>query len=92
MKAFRRCSKLSETTSKTKLTISLETPSKSFAAWTFEDVCVGYSLSVTSEPEVQALKPFTDIQAMPLDTDFQKARQDRLIQEVESRVDVLTLF
>ncbi|KAF8944689.1 hypothetical protein BGZ47_003914 [Haplosporangium gracile] len=76
MKACGSCSKSSKTTSKTKLTISLEIPSKSFAAWTFEDVCDGYSLSITSESEVRTLKPFTDIQAMPLDTDSQKARQD----------------
>ncbi|KAF9537561.1 hypothetical protein EC957_007973 [Mortierella hygrophila] len=40
---LRKMLKIAKTTSKTKLAISLETPSKSFSAWTFKDVCEEYS-------------------------------------------------
>ncbi|KAG0222430.1 hypothetical protein BGW42_006607 [Actinomortierella wolfii] len=89
---LRRILRVARTTMKPRLTISLETPSKSFADWTFKEVCEEYNLSVASEPEVQALRPFTDIQSLPIDTDVQKATQELLIQEVEARVDVLSLF
>ncbi|KAG0280903.1 hypothetical protein BGZ95_008075 [Linnemannia exigua] len=81
---LRKILKFAKITSKTKLTISLETPRKSLAAWTFEDVCEEYDL-------LEGIKPFSDIQPMLLDTDFQMATQDLLIQEVEARTDVLPL-
>ena len=85
---LRKILKVAKTTSKARLTISLETPSKNFSAWTFKDVCDEYNLSGLSDPGVEVLPPFTDIQCSPLNS----AVQDRLISEVESRVDVLPLF
>ncbi|KAF9557892.1 hypothetical protein EC968_007406 [Mortierella alpina] len=85
---LRKILKVAKTTSKARLTISLETPSKNFSAWTFKDVCDEYNLSGLSDPGVEVLPPFTDIQSSSLNS----AVQDRLISEVESRVDVLPLF
>lgn len=44
----RKILKIAKTASRTKLKISLETPSKSFAVWTFKDVCEAHSLSEAS--------------------------------------------
>ncbi|KAF9922559.1 hypothetical protein BGZ67_010386 [Mortierella alpina] len=85
---LRKILRVVKTTSKARLTISLETPSKNFSAWTFKDVCDEYNLSGLSDPGVEVLPPFTNIQSSPLNS----AVQDRLISEVESRVDVLPLF
>ncbi|KAF9090644.1 hypothetical protein BGX29_011353 [Mortierella sp. GBA35] len=79
-------------TSKARLTISLETPSKNFSAWTFRDVCDEYDLSKSSDPGVEELPPFTDIQSTPLDSDLQKETLDLLIREIESKKGVLPLF
>ena len=88
---LRKILKIAKTASKTKLTISLETPSKSFGAWTFKDVCEEYGLSDASDPQLEALPPFDGIQSSLLKSDFEKATQDLLIKEIEARVDVLPL-
>ncbi|KAF8925304.1 hypothetical protein BGZ47_003379 [Haplosporangium gracile] len=88
---LRKILKITKKASKTKLTISLETPSKSFAAWTFKDVCEEYGLSVASDPELEALPLFTNVQSLSLESDFEKATQDHLIKDIEAKVDVLPL-
>ncbi|KAF9923540.1 hypothetical protein BGZ67_009769 [Mortierella alpina] len=85
---IRKTFKVAKTTSNARLTISLETPSKNFSAWTIKDVCDEYNFSGLSDPGFEVLPPFTDIQSSPLNS----AVQDQLISEVESRVDVLPLF
>ncbi|KAF9536462.1 hypothetical protein EC957_010882 [Mortierella hygrophila] len=89
---LRKILMISKATLKSKLTISLETPTKNFSAWTFKDVCDEYNLSASADPGFEVLPPFPDIQSILLDSDFEKATQDRLINEIESRVDVLNLF
>ncbi|KAI8598300.1 hypothetical protein EDD21DRAFT_191815 [Dissophora ornata] len=89
---LRKILKFAKVTSKTKLTISLETPTKKFSAWTFKDVCAEYYLSDAFDPGFEAISPFTDIQAATLDTEFQTKICDGLIAEVDSRVHVLKLF
>lgn len=77
---LRKILRIAKTISKSKLTISLETPRKSFTACMFKDVCGEYYLSVASNP-----------QSFPLETDFQLTTQDRLIKDIEAKVDVLSL-
>ncbi|KAK3807519.1 MAG: hypothetical protein JOS17DRAFT_571152 [Linnemannia elongata] len=89
---LRKLLNIAKVTSKTKLTISLETPTKSFSAWTFKDVCDEYDLSASSDPGIEVIPPFSDIQSMPLHSDVQIKTQDQLIYEIESRVAVLNLF
>ncbi|KAF9901744.1 hypothetical protein EC991_005753 [Linnemannia zychae] len=89
---LRKILQVVKSTSKSKLTISLETPIKDFSAWKFKDVCEDYNLSESSDPGVEVLPPFSDIQSMTLDSDFQSTTQDQLIYEIESRLDVLNLF
>ncbi|KAK3813832.1 MAG: hypothetical protein JOS17DRAFT_821213 [Linnemannia elongata] len=62
---LRKILKVAKTTSKARLTISLETPSKTFSAWTFKDVCDEYNFSGLSDPGAEVLPPFTDIQSSP---------------------------
>ncbi|KAK3845747.1 MAG: hypothetical protein J3R72DRAFT_435542 [Linnemannia gamsii] len=88
---LRRILRVARTTIRPRLTISLETPSKSFGAWTFKDVCEEYNLSMASEPELEALKPFTDVKSASLRSAFQRATRDLLIKEIEARVDALPL-
>ncbi|KAG0262392.1 hypothetical protein BG011_010189 [Mortierella polycephala] len=78
--------KAAKTASKTKLMISLETPTKNFSAWTFKDVCAEYDLSDSSNPGLGVISPFIEIQAATLDDDFQKKICDQLITKVESRM------
>ncbi|KAG0027221.1 hypothetical protein BGZ81_005785 [Podila clonocystis] len=89
---LRKILKITKTTSKTKLVISLETPTKNFSAWTFRDVCAEYNLSPTTDPGLNVIPPFADIEAAPLDSDFEKKMQNQLIDEVETFVDVLSLL
>ncbi|KAF8936567.1 hypothetical protein BGZ47_009441 [Haplosporangium gracile] len=88
---LRRILRVTRTTVKPRWIISLETPSKSFGNWTFKEVCEEYNLSVASEPELAALKPFTGIQSAPLETDVEKATLDLLIKEIEARAESLPL-
>ncbi|KAF9285636.1 hypothetical protein BGZ68_003681 [Mortierella alpina] len=75
--------KVAKTTSKARLTISLETPSKNFSAWTFKDVCDEYNLAPGStDPDLGDLSPFTDIQAAALDSE---AHQHALKGKRQSR-------
>ncbi|KAF9974932.1 hypothetical protein BGZ75_000672, partial [Mortierella antarctica] len=90
---LRKILRVVKTTSKARLTISLETPSKNFSAWTFKDVCDEYNLAPGStDPGLGDLLPFTDIQAATLDSDFEGSISNQLINEVESRTRVLNLF
>ncbi|KAG0306034.1 hypothetical protein BGZ97_000899 [Linnemannia gamsii] len=75
----------------TMLVISLETPAKNFSAWTLKDVCAEYNLSPTTDPGLNVIPPFTNIEAAPLDSDFQKM-QNQLIDEFGTFVDVLSLL
>ncbi|KAF9556637.1 hypothetical protein EC968_008102 [Mortierella alpina] len=78
---------------KTRITISLETPSKNFSARTFKDVCDEYNLAPGStDPGLGDLLPFTDIQAATLDSEFEGSISNHLINEVESRTRILNLF
>lgn len=79
-------------TSKTTLTVSLDTPSKNFSAWTFKDVCDEYNLSESFDPYVGNIPPFTDIEAAALDSDLEKKMLAQLIEEIESKVEVLNLI
>ncbi|KAF9276056.1 hypothetical protein BGZ68_010294 [Mortierella alpina] len=90
---LRKILRVVKTTSKARLTISLETPSKNFSAWTFKDVCDEYNLAPGStDPGLGDLLPFTDIQAATLDSEFEGSISNQLINEVESRTRVLNLF
>jgi hypothetical protein len=89
---LRKILKIAKTTSKTKLTISLETPTKNFSAWTFKDVCEEYNLSEAYDPGLAVIPPFTDIKAAALDSDFEKRMLVQLKDEVETYVDVLNLI
>ncbi|KAF8938614.1 hypothetical protein EDD21DRAFT_411474 [Dissophora ornata] len=89
---LRKVLKIAKTTSKTKLTISLETPTKNFSAWTFKDVCTEYDLSLATDPGLDVIPRFTDIKAAPLNSDLEKKMLDQLINEVESMVHVLNLI
>ncbi|KAG0247140.1 hypothetical protein BG011_001958, partial [Mortierella polycephala] len=89
---LRKILRIAKTQSRKQLTIALETQTKTFSAWTFKDACAEYNLSETNDAGVEVLPPFTDIQAAPLDSDFRKKILDRLINEVESRVNVLKLL
>ncbi|KAI8606064.1 hypothetical protein EDD21DRAFT_349408 [Dissophora ornata] len=82
---LRKLLKITKITSKTKLTISLGTPTKTFSAWTFKDVCAEYDLTDATDPCIEDLPPFMDIQAATLDTEFQRNMCDELICEVEKR-------
>ena len=84
--------KIAKTTSKTKLVISLETPTKNFSAWTFKDVCSEYNLSPSTDPGLIVIPVFTGIEAAPLNSDFEKKMQNQLIDDVETFVDVLSLL
>ncbi|KAG0330642.1 hypothetical protein BG000_011618 [Podila horticola] len=89
---LRKILKIAKTNSKTRLTISLETPTKTFSLWTFKDVISEYNLSESTDVGVEVLPPFTDIQAAPLDSPLEKRVLDQLIDEIRSRVDVLKLL
>ncbi|KAG0204261.1 hypothetical protein BGX31_003187 [Mortierella sp. GBA43] len=80
-----------KSTSKSKLTISLESPSKNFSAWTFKDVCTEYSLSDAVEPSIAVIPRFTEIQAAPLDSKLHIDTLDQLMKEVELRNRALQL-
>ncbi|KAG0206747.1 hypothetical protein BGX33_007238 [Mortierella sp. NVP41] len=91
-KHLRLLLKIAKASSKTQWTVSFETPSKSFSAWTWKDVCDEYYLSeFTSDPGLEVLEPFTDIQSTPVDSDFEKTVQGQLVDEIEVRVEVLRL-
>ncbi|KAF9132079.1 hypothetical protein BGX30_012789 [Mortierella sp. GBA39] len=75
-----------------RLTISQETSSKSFATWTFKDVCEEYDHSVAPEPELDVLTLFSGIQSSPLETNFQMGTQDHLIKDIEAKMDVLEMI
>ncbi|KAF9947660.1 hypothetical protein BGZ70_002574 [Mortierella alpina] len=89
---LRKILKVAKTTSKPRLTISLETPTKSFSLWKFKDVCAEYNLSLSADPGLDVLPAFTDIEATPLVSEFQKKMLAQLLDEVESMVDVLSLL
>lgn len=89
---LRKILKIAKTNSKTRLTISLETPTKTFSLWTFKDVVSEYNLSESTNVGVEVLPPFTDIQAAPLDSPLEKRVLDQLIDEIRSRVDVMKLL
>ncbi|KAG0196577.1 hypothetical protein BGX28_009963 [Mortierella sp. GBA30] len=90
---LRKLLKIAKATSKTKLTISLETPTKKFSSWTFKDVCDEYDLAPGStDPSLEDLPPFTGIEAVPLVSDDENKILTRLIDEVRLRVDVLKLL
>ncbi|KAF9948535.1 hypothetical protein BGZ70_002179 [Mortierella alpina] len=81
---LRKILKVAKTTSKARLTISLETPTKSFSLWKFKDVCAEYDLSLSADSGLDVLPPFTDIEAAPLVSEFQKKMLAQLLDEVES--------
>ncbi|KAF9322726.1 hypothetical protein BG006_002104, partial [Podila minutissima] len=83
--------KIAKTTSMTKLTVSLETPTKNFSAWTFKDVCDEYNLSESSDPDLEVIPPFTDVEAVVLDSDFEKKTVAQLEDEVGTFVDILNM-
>ncbi|KAF9177083.1 hypothetical protein BGZ51_009206, partial [Haplosporangium sp. Z 767] len=89
---LRKVLKIAKTTSKTKLTILLETPTKSFSAWTFKDVCAEYNLSPASDPGLDVIPSFTGIEAAPLNSDLEKKVLGHLIDDVEDMVRVLNLL
>lgn len=75
---------------KTKLVIALETPTKSFSAWTFKDVCTEYQLSLLTDPGLEVIPPFTDIEAAPVSSELKKMLA-QLTDNVESMVHALSL-
>ncbi|KAI1296061.1 hypothetical protein EDD11_007609 [Mortierella claussenii] len=88
---LRKILKIAKAASKTKLTISLATPTKAFSLWKFKDVCAEYNLSESADVGIDVVPPFTDIQAAPLDSDCEKKVLAQLKIEIESRVEVLKL-
>ncbi|KAG0308930.1 hypothetical protein BGZ99_001021 [Dissophora globulifera] len=89
---LRRILMVSKMQSMNKLVISLDTPTKSFSAWTFKDVCAEYNLSVSSDLQIPVvLPPFTGIQAAPPESDSQKTIQEQLLHEIKSRAHVMKL-
>ncbi|KAF9306578.1 hypothetical protein BG003_000990, partial [Podila horticola] len=88
---LRKILKMAKANPKPKLTISLETPTKAFAAWTFKDVISEYNLSESTDVGFEVIPPFTDVKAAPLDSELEKKVLDHLINEIGLRVDVLML-
>ena len=89
---LRRILRVTKTQSINKLILSLDTPTKSFSAWTFKDVCTEYNLSESSDPQVPVvLPPFTGIQAAPLDSDIQNEILEQFLHEIDSRARVMKL-
>ncbi|KAF9189606.1 hypothetical protein BGZ51_009425 [Haplosporangium sp. Z 767] len=89
---LREILKIAKTASKTKLTISLDTPTKAFSAWKFKDVCTEFNLSESAGVDINVIPPFTDIPAVSLDSDREKEVLAQLKIEIESRVEALKLF
>ncbi|KAG0000724.1 hypothetical protein BGZ80_003480 [Entomortierella chlamydospora] len=67
---LRNILKVCKLKSKSKLTISLESPSKNFSAWNFKDVCTEYNLSSSSDPDLIVIPPFMGIEPTPWYTDL----------------------
>ncbi|KAF9368981.1 hypothetical protein CPB97_004029, partial [Podila verticillata] len=89
---LRKILRIAKTTSKTKLTVSLETPTTNFSAWTFKDVCEEYGLVPgTTDPGLEELPPFAGIQTALLESDLEKML-NKLLNEVGLRVDALKLL
>lgn len=88
---LRKILKMAKANPKPKLTISLETPTKTFSAWTFKDVISEYNLSESTDVGFEVIPPFTDVKAAPLDSELEKKVLDQLINEIGLRVDVLML-
>ncbi|KAF9097288.1 hypothetical protein BGX27_000985 [Mortierella sp. AM989] len=75
-----------------RLTISLESPCKSFSEWKFSEVCHKYGLSFSPDPDLEGLLPeFDEIEAAPLDSERMEAFQS-LAREVEARTQTLHLI
>jgi len=69
-----------------RMTISLESPSKGFSAWSFNDVCIEYNLSNVVNPAISVLPSFTDVQPAPWNPDLHTEALDNLETEVHTRV------
>ncbi|KAF9419837.1 hypothetical protein BGZ76_004194 [Entomortierella beljakovae] len=74
-----------------RMSISLESPFKNFSSWTFKDVCKEYNLSASTDPVIDVIPSFTDIEAVPLDTDLKIKAADSLIEEVLRRTRTLNV-
>ncbi|KAG0260480.1 hypothetical protein DFQ27_003508 [Actinomortierella ambigua] len=73
------------------LTFSIgEGPTKIFSSWTFSEVCHGYNLLSSADPEIQQLPLFSDICSDPLDTPVKKAALENLFVEISTRLDALS--
>ena len=68
---LRNILKASKSNFRSKLTISLDSPSRNFSVWTFNDVCAEYNLSVIPQ--------FAEIEAAILDSDLHKEALDQLV-------------
>ncbi|GJJ75604.1 hypothetical protein EMPS_07962 [Entomortierella parvispora] len=88
---LRRILRIAKKSRKTNLSISLETPTKSFGLWKFKDVCTEYQLSLSDDPGLEVIPPFTGVKAAPLDSDLEKKILAQLTDDVESMVDTLNL-
>jgi len=69
---LRKILRIAKATSRTKLIIALETPTRSFSAWTFQDVCTEYQLSLSTDPALEVIPLFTGIEDAPLNSDLEK--------------------
>ncbi|KAF9575756.1 hypothetical protein BGW38_008190, partial [Lunasporangiospora selenospora] len=74
----------------TKIFIGLEIAPKSFAKWSFKDVCRSFGFSTVDEPGIDVLPPFDDIQQTQLDS-CQTEILDDLIKEIMMKKEVLEL-
>ncbi|ORZ13912.1 hypothetical protein BCR41DRAFT_371419 [Lobosporangium transversale] len=79
--------------SKRILTISLESPRKSFSEWKFADVCHKYDLSINPDPDLPLLLPVLlfELKLSPLDTAERVQAFESLVKEVEDRAQTLLL-
>ncbi|KAF9099642.1 hypothetical protein BGX27_000549 [Mortierella sp. AM989] len=68
-----------------KLFISLACPSKSYSAWTFDEVCAEYKLSLLSKPPISVIPLFDGVEAAPLDSAEAIKLKDELTVEVVKR-------
>ncbi|GJJ73299.1 hypothetical protein EMPS_05657 [Entomortierella parvispora] len=89
---LRRILKVAKTTFKKTITVALETPTKSFSLWTFKDVCAEYDLSQSADPKLSVIPPFEDIKAAPLDFELAMKMLTQLLEEIESKLGVLSLL
>ncbi|KAG0360632.1 Tigger transposable element-derived protein 6 [Gamsiella multidivaricata] len=88
---LRNILKVSKSNFRGKLTISLESPSRNFSAWTFNDVCAEYNLPESTDPSLSVIPQFAEIEAAILDSDLHKEALDQLIKEVDFRTHALQL-